>query len=71
MNRVLRSRLRQPCLVTTKTGATFTGVLFESDRQSLVLRNAEAVGAAEDKSNVPLDGEILVLLADVAYIQRP
>ena len=29
------------------------------------------MGAAEDKSDVPLDGELIVLLADVAFMQKP
>lgn len=71
MNRVIKSRLRDKVLVTTKDGAAFAGVLFEADDKALVLRQAEALGAADDKSNVPLDGEVLILLADVAFIQKP
>ena len=70
-SRVLSSRLRERFLVTTKDGATFAGVLFSHDSQALVLRNAEAVGEGENKTNLPLDGEIIVLLSDVAYLQRP
>lgn len=68
---VLRSRLREQFVVTTKDGAAFSGLLYSADSKALVLRNAEAIGAADDKTNVPLDGEIIVLLADVAYLQRP
>lgn len=70
-SRVLRSRLRERFLVTTKDGAAFSGVLFSHDDKALVLRDAEAVGAGENKTNLPLDGEIIVLLSDVAYLQRP
>lgn len=63
--------MREQVLVTTHDGAAFSGVLFEADDKALVLRNAEAVGAGENKTNLPLDGEILVLMWDVAYIQRP
>lgn len=70
-SRVLRSRFRERVLVTTHDGASFAGVLFEADDKALVLRDAEAVGAGENKANLPLDGEILVLMWDVAYIQRP
>lgn len=58
-------------MVTTKAGETFDGVLYSADKTALVLRNAEAVGAGENKTNLPLDGELIVLLADVAFIQRP
>lgn len=70
-SRVLRSRLRERFMVTTKDGAAFVGVLYSIDSKALVLREAEAVAAADDKSNVSLDGEVLVFTADVAYMQRP
>jgi len=70
-SRILRSRLRERFLVTTKDGAAFSGVLYAFDDRALVLRGTEAIGAADDKSNLPLDGELLVLLSDVAYMQRP
>lgn len=58
-------------MVTTKDGATFDGVLYSHDDTAVVLRDAAAVGAGENKTNLPLDGEIIVLLSDVAYLQRP
>ena len=70
-SKVLRSRIRDRVIVTTQDGAAFAGILFEIDDKALVLREAEAIGAGENKANLPLDGEILVLLFDVAYIQRP
>lgn len=70
-SRVFRSRLHDQVLVTLKDGAAFSAILFDEDGKVLVLRNAEAVGAGENKTNLPLDGEVLVLLSDVAYIQRP
>lgn len=70
-SRILTSRLREQVLVTTKTGETFSGVLYSHDDKALVLRQAEAVGAADDKTNVLLDGELIVLMPDVAWIQRP
>ncbi len=70
-SRVLSSRLRERVLVTTKTGDTFDGLLYSADSHALVLRQAAAVEAGENKTNLPLDGEIIVLLADVAWVQRP
>lgn len=70
-SKVLRSRFRDRVIVTTHDGAAFAGVLYEADDKAVVLRDAEAIGAGENKTNLPLDGEILVLLWDVAYIQRP
>lgn len=70
-SKVLRSRLRSQVYVTTHAGATFAGVLWESDDKALVLRNAEAVKAGPDSTNLLLDGEVVILMFDVAYIQRP
>ena len=71
MNRVIRSRLREKVIVTTKDGAAFSGILFDADSKALVLRQADALGAADDKSDVSVDGELIVLVPDVAFIQRP
>ena len=70
-SRVLKSRLRSQVFVTTHGGDTFSGVLWEADDKALVLRNAEAVKAGPDSSNLPLDGEVVLLMFDVAFIQRP
>jgi small nuclear ribonucleoprotein (snRNP)-like protein len=71
MKRVLRSRLRRKVIVTLKTGDAFQGLLFEADRQALVLREAVGVGAGPAGAHVGVDGELLILLADVAYLQIP
>ena len=68
---MLSARFRERVLVTVKSGETFDGILFSADKTAIVLRQAAAVGAGEDKSNLPLDGELIVLLADVAWLQRP
>ena len=70
-SRVLTSRFRDRVVVTTKTGDSFDGILYSADDKALVLRHASAIGAADDKSDLPLDGELIVLLPDVAWIQRP
>lgn len=70
-SRVLSSRLRERVIVTCKDGGAFAGVLFSLDDKALVLRDAEALEAGDRRANLPLDGELIVLLADVAYIQRP
>jgi hypothetical protein len=58
-------------LVTLKSGESFSGVLWEADGGALVLRETSAIGAGEKRTDLPLDGELLILLPDVAYIQRP
>ena len=70
-SRVLSSRLRERFVVTTKSGESFVGVLYSHDKTALVLVQASAVGVNEDKSDLPLDGELIVLLADVSFLQRP
>jgi small nuclear ribonucleoprotein (snRNP)-like protein len=69
--RIISSRIHDRVIVTLKTGESFSGVLFANDRKALVLRETAALGAGERSTNLPLDGEIIVLLSDVAYIQRP
>ena len=71
MRRVLRTRRRRRVLVTLHSGEAFDGVLFDADTQALVLRNASQVGVANRGTPVPVDGEVLVLLEDVAYLQLP
>lgn len=70
-DRTVRSRYRRRALVTLKNGDTFDGVLFEADRQAVVLRNASQVGVANQAGPVPVDGEVLILLEDVVVIQLP
>lgn len=56
-------------IVTLKSGEGYRGVLFEEDRHALVLRNAEALNP--DGTRVLVDGELIVLRPDVAYLQLP
>jgi small nuclear ribonucleoprotein (snRNP)-like protein len=70
-SRVLSGRLRERVIVTCKTGDSFGGVLYSHDDKALVLRDTQALGAGERSTDLPLDGELIVLLPDVAYIQRP
>jgi small nuclear ribonucleoprotein (snRNP)-like protein len=70
-SRVLSGRLRERVIVTTKAGDAFAGLLYSHDNKALVLRQTEALGVGERKTDIPLDGELIVLLPDVAYIQRP
>lgn len=70
-SRVISSRLREKIIVTLKTGESFSGVLFSHDDKAMVLRESEALGAGDNRTNVLLDGELIVLMPDVAYLQRP
>lgn len=70
-SRLLRDRLRRRVIVTLHSGDAFRGVLFEADRDVWVLREAEALGVGENRSNLLVDGELLVLAVDIAYVQMP
>lgn len=70
-SRIFQSRIRERVIVTTKTGGSFAGVLYSEDGKALVLRDAAAIAAGEDRTDVPIDGELIVLLAEVQFVQRP
>lgn len=65
----LHARAKRTVVVTLITGETFTGVLYSSDRDCLILRNAEAIGFGNDPRNVPVQGEAVLLRSNVAYLQ--
>lgn len=67
-SKVIANRVRTKVLVSVKTGEAFEGVLWDADKQALVLRGASMVGVAGD-APAAVDGEVVVLMGDVAYIQ--
>lgn len=67
--RVLKARLRKSVVVYLKNSEAFSGVLFEYDRQALVLRNAAQLDPHSDAGKITADGEIVVLWTDVNYLQ--
>lgn len=67
-SRVLADRERAVFIVTTKGGSAYRGVLFDFDQRCLVLRNAEALDAG---GAIPVDGELLLMWPDVAFLNRP
>lgn len=70
-SRVLTGHLRERVVVTLKSGDSFNGLLYTHDDRVLELRQAQALGAGEKSTDLPLDGTLLVLMADVAFIQIP
>lgn len=68
---LLAERLRRQVLVTLKSGEGFSGVLYAADRECVVLREAVAVAYGPRSENVPVGGEVVLLRADVAYLQLP
>lgn len=67
-DRVLRSRARRRAIVTLKTGEAFDGTVTDADRQSVVLHGATYHEPIPDGGGTKVDGEVVVLLADVAYL---
>lgn len=65
---LLKRRTRRRCLVSCKDGQTFSGLLWEADKGCLVLKAATVVG---DGGTASIDGEVVILRADVAFIQVP
>lgn len=70
-SRLLRARLRHRVILTLNTGETWDGVLFDFDARAWVLREVTALGVGSNRTNVPVDGELLVLVEDIAYVQLP
>ncbi len=60
---------RRRALVTLKTGLVFHGLLWSADEASVVLRDAESFDAGG--SPRPVDGEAVVLVADIEFVQFP
>lgn len=69
MRHLFRQRLRKQVIVTLKDDRAFGGVLFEVDPELVILRNSESL--SRDGSRVRVDGELLLLRVDIAFIQRP
>ena len=70
MRHVLKNRLRSEVILTLKGGSSFRGVLFDADREAFVLRNVEHLVERDDRPT-PVDGELVVLVADVLFVQIP
>lgn len=68
---LIASRLRSRVLVTLKTGEAFSGLLYATDGEAIVLREATAVAFGSRAENVPVEGEALILRCDIAYMQLP
>lgn len=64
----LRKRLRKNVIATMKDGSSFRGVLFEADRVAFVFRNVEHLDVKTSRAT-PIDGELLVLAGDIAFVQ--
>ena len=68
-SRILAARERCVFIVTCKDGRAYRGVLFDNDARCLVLRNTEVLDGPNGP--LPVDGELVLLWADVAFLNRP
>jgi small nuclear ribonucleoprotein (snRNP)-like protein len=66
---VLRDRVRTSVIVTLKTSETYFGVLLEADAHAFVLGSAYML--KPDGGRLAVDGEIVILRPDIAYVQKP
>lgn len=58
--------MRRSLVVNLKDGSAFSGVLWAHQRPLLVLRSATR---HEDGRSVPVDGEVIIDTANVAFTQ--
>jgi hypothetical protein len=68
---VLRRRTLKRLIVTLKSGAAFDGVLFDHDSEAWVLRNAVAVAQGENGRDLVVDGELVLMVNEIDFAQRP
>lgn len=66
--RVLRGRHRRKVIITCKDGGSWRGVLWQSDRRMVVLRNTDRLSSSD--GSVAVDGEVLLHRADIEFLQR-
>lgn len=71
MKRLIRQRLRHRVIVNLKDNSAFSGVLYEADSEAVILREAAQLDAGPKREPVGVDGELLVLRADILFIQLP
>lgn len=62
---------RERVVVTLKSGAAYSGVLYEADERHWVLKGAVGLAAGDNRTDVPVDGELLLFTRDIDYAQKP
>ncbi len=68
-DRLLRDRIHERFVVTLTDGAAFTGLLSELDER--VVRLVDAATLGPNRQQIPVDGELFIERARIAYLQRP
>lgn len=71
MRYILRRRHLKRIIVTLKSGNAFAGVLWQHDRDALVLLHGVALKAGPNKEDVAADGETILFRSEIDYVQRP
>jgi small nuclear ribonucleoprotein (snRNP)-like protein len=66
VNGLRRLALSRRVLVNLTTGRAFRGVLFETRRDLIVLRNAELL---EEDQVVPVEGSVVIERARIEFVQ--
>lgn len=67
MKRLIREARRRRVVATLKSGAAFMGLLYETDSEAFVL--CEATSINRDGGQTAVDGKVLILRADLDYLQ--
>jgi len=71
VRRILRQRKFKKVIVSLDTGEAFSGLLFDKDREALVLRSAGVLDPRADTQFTPADGELVLPWARVTTVQFP
>lgn len=69
MKRLIRERTLKRVVATLKSGSCFVGILYAADSEAFILRDAKLI--QPDREPTSVDGEVLVMRADLDYLQLP
>lgn len=68
-SRCLNKRMHRRVNMTTMSGDTFCGTLWEYDRHVCVLVSVEVVAPQGDVQTIPVDGELVLPMSQVRHWQ--
>lgn len=66
---LLKRYLRRRVIVNLKDSSSFAGVLYLDHPEGIVLRESSQLDAGPKREPVGVDGELLILKPDIAFIQ--
>lgn len=61
--------VRRSGIVNLKSNSAFTGVIWQVSQGWLVLKNAEMLQDQGRKVQIPMDGEVVLSVKDIDFIQ--